>query len=175
MLEIIAFICLIGALVILYFLSAIDLREGLLPNELVAALAALGMVFNISTLYLYTNFVEMALGAFIGGGILYLIRGIANTIYKDDALGLGDVKLLTAAGLWLGPELVLVAMTLGAFAGFMHGIGIALRTRIKSKVSMDIKNLSLPAGPGFALGIVMAGVFKFWSFPVQFLHDFSPW
>lgn len=163
MLEIIALLCLAGALVILYILSVIDLRDRLLPNELVMGFMSLGLVFHLATLLHYNSFTDMALGAFIGGGILYLIRGTANAYYKGDTLGLGDVKLLGAAGIWLGPESILIAMTIGAFAGFLHGMAIALHTVGNAKVGMDLRKLSIPAGPGFAVGIVITGIMRFWN------------
>ncbi len=163
MLEIIALSCLAGTLIILYILSVIDLREGLLPNELVMGFMSLGLIFHLSTLFHYSGFTDMALGAFIGSGILYVIRGAANAYYKQDTLGLGDVKLLGAAGVWLGPEAILVAMTIGAFIGFLHGMAIVLRTVGNSKVGMDLKKLSIPAGPGFALGIVITAILQFWD------------
>ncbi len=125
--------------------------------------ATLGIVFHLSTYFIYESLTNIVLGAFIGGGILYAIRTVANAIYKDDTLGLGDVKLLVAAGLWLGPQSVLVAMTIGALCGLLHGLWIALYTKIKSKVSVNLSKLSIPAGPGFAIGIAIAGVLKFWT------------
>ncbi len=161
MLEIIALLSLIGSLIILYILSIIDLRDRLLPNELVMGFMCLGLIFHLSTLLHYISFIDMALGAVIGGGILFLIRSVANAFYKEDTLGLGDVKLLGAAGIWLGPEAILIAMTIGAFLGFLHGMMVALRTVSNSKVGMDLTKLAIPAGPGFALGIVMTGALHF--------------
>ncbi len=161
MLEIIALLSLIGSLLVLYILSVIDLRDRLLPNELVMGFMCLGLIFHLSTLMHYTGFTDMALGALIGGGILFLIRGVANAFYKEDTLGLGDIKLLGAAGIWLGPEAILIAMTIGAFLGFLHGMMVALRTVSNSKVGMDLTKLAIPAGPGFALGIVITGALYF--------------
>ena len=165
MLEIIAVLCLPGAIALLFILSVIDLRERLLPNKFVLAFAVLGVIFHACTSFHYVSIVEMGLGALIGGGILYLIRFFAIRFYGEDALGLGDVKLLTAAGLWLGPYFILIALTLGALLGILHGLGLALYSWRSSKVWPELHNLSLPAGPGFALGIVLTSVYKFSSIP----------
>ncbi len=167
MLEIIALLCLPGALTILLSLSIVDLRKGLLPDEQVMGLMALALVFHLSTLFKYASFEDMVFGGFIGGTILYVVRSVANAYYKEDTLGLGDVKLLGAAGIWLGPESVLVALITGAFAGLVHGLWIAFYTWRKSKVTIDLGRLSIPAGPGFAVGIVIAGIIKFWTFPLM--------
>lgn len=171
MLEIIALTCLIGAVVILYCLSVIDLKHGILPNELVLGFLALGFVFHITTLFYFAhgNMIDLVIGCVVGGGMLYLIRQGANYYYDDDALGLGDVKLLGAAGVWLGAEYVLIAMIAGSIAGFLHGGFLALRAKIHSNVNMNIGQISVPAGPGFAIGILVAAFFKLFYFPALFI------
>lgn len=165
MLEIIAILALIGALALLAVLSYIDLKDGLLPNELVLGLAACGLVFHLCTLFEFLSLQEMALGAFIGGGMLFFIRGIANYYYQEETLGLGDVKLLAAAGLWLGPEYVLIGLTAGALAGFFHGLAVALTTVKNAQVPMDLNRLSVPAGPGFAIGIIGTAIYMLRDLP----------
>ena len=165
MLEIIAVLCLAGALILLLLLSVIDLRDRLLPNELVLGFMVLGIVFHLCTLFSYLDMLNMAFGGLTGAGILYFIRAVAVRFYGEDALGLGDVKLLGAAGVWLGPYFILIALTLGAMAGIAHGLGMALKYLHQTKEMPDLTTLSLPAGPGFAVGIVLAGVIKFYSLP----------
>jgi leader peptidase (prepilin peptidase) / N-methyltransferase len=165
MLDIIALLCLAGALVLLYALSVIDLREGLLPNELVMGLAALGMIFHLCTTFSFMSAGQMLLGALAGGGLLYSIRAAANFYYAQDALGLGDVKLLGAAGLWLGPYYVMTALVLGACAGILHGLAVALWLWRKTGRMPALSTLSLPAGPGFAIGIVLTGLIAFRNLP----------
>jgi leader peptidase (prepilin peptidase)/N-methyltransferase len=161
MLEIIGLLCAGGALTLLFALSAIDLKHGLLPNELVLALACTGLVFHICFLFHYLALEDMALGAFIGGGILFLIRELANRAYNEDTLGLGDVKLMAAGGVWLGVEGVLIALTIGALAGFLHGLFVAVRAMIKARVRSDLSRFSIPAGPGFAFGMAVTALYLF--------------
>lgn len=163
MFEILALLALLCACALLLILSVIDLRQGLLPNEYVLALAVAGAAFHLSTAYHYLAPQDMALGAFIGGGFLYVIRGLAHKIYKQDALGLGDVKLMGAAGLWLGPYYILLALTAGATAGLLHGVLEAFVQKKKTGKIPALKTLSLPAGPGFAIGIALAGFIKFYE------------
>lgn len=141
------------------------MRERLLPNELVLAFAALGVVFHVCTLFHYLTIAQMGLGALIGGGILYVIRAAALRFYDEDALGLGDVKLLAAAGIWLGPYYILIALTIGAFMGILHGLGLALYYWRVSKVRPELLSMSLPAGPGFAAGILITAAIKFSALP----------
>lgn len=157
----VAFACLTGAVILLIVLSIIDLRTRLLPNVLVLPFAVLGVAFHITTNWAYLAPVNMALGALMGFGILYGIRFIANRIYKQDTLGLGDVKLMGAAGLWLGPDGILMALSLGAFCGMLHGLGVAFYQAAKTGEKINLNRLEVPAGPGFALGIILMGLYQY--------------
>ncbi len=161
MIEILALLSLMAALVLLGFLAVIDLKERLLPNVLVAPFAICGLVFHLSLSFDYLTPVDMAFGALIGGGILYAIRMIAIKFYGPDALGLGDVKLMGAAGIWLGPYTILIALTLGALAGLLHGLAVFAHTWFKKKIITNLNTLSIPAGPGFIVGIVAAAMIEF--------------
>lgn len=165
MLEFVTIVSVLGAVLLLGLLSRIDLKIGLLPNELVLGFAVLGLVFHVSTVFHFMEYTDMILGALVGGGILLIIRLAANWHYKDDTLGLGDVKLLGAAGIWLGPYYILIALTLGAMAGVVHGLALAFYLWTRTKIKMNLGKLSLPAGPGFAVGIVLAGCYAFWDLP----------
>ena len=146
-----------GALILLLCLCIIDLRVRLLPNVLVLPFAILGVLFHAVNDFEILTFKQIMIGAAVGYGFLYALRFAANAYYKQDSLGLGDVKLMGAAGLWLGAEGVLIALTVGAFAGLIHGVLYALVMAIKNKSAPNLKRLAIPAGPGFAVGILAAG------------------
>lgn len=167
-LEIFAFLCLIGAVGLLVTLSVIDLKIGLLPNIHNAVLAVFGMTFHALTSFMWLNPQDILVGALFGGGMLYAVRLVANHFYKRDTLGLGDVKLLAAAGIWLGPQGILLAITLGAFAGLIHGVGVIGYNRLNQgklvRSTGPLSEFSIPAGPGFAVGILCAGIYQYWPF-----------
>lgn len=165
MLEILSLLCVVIGLILLAVLSAIDLKIRLLPNELVAGFMACGLVFHTCLVFVFADITTMATGALLGAGTLYVIRAIANTLYGRDTLGLGDVKLMGAAGVWLGPYYILVALTTGALAGIVHGLSFALYIKSKSGQMPSLSTLSIPAGPGFAIGIIITGIVAFWHLP----------
>jgi leader peptidase (prepilin peptidase)/N-methyltransferase len=149
------------ALAVLAALTWIDLKSWILPDKLNLALAFLGLGFHASSEFSLLPPQEMFFGALLGGGLLYVIRFMGNRHYKQDTLGLGDVKLLAAAGVWLGMEGVVMAMTIGAFAGLLHGIGVGLARAIQTKSKPNFNRLMIPAGPGFCLGILLTALWKF--------------
>jgi leader peptidase (prepilin peptidase)/N-methyltransferase len=159
--HVLAALCLAGAVGLLAALSVIDLRVRLLPNRLVAPFALLGVAFHLLTGFAFLTPFSMLLGGALGFGLLWLVRRIANSIYKQDALGLGDVKLIGAAGLWLGIDLIMLAISLGAFFAALHGVGVALYEAAKTKTRPSFRRLQIPAGPGFAAGILVIGFIAF--------------
>lgn len=171
MTDITALLCIAIALGLLVALSVIDLKHWILPDELNFALGVCGVAFHVVTAYRFLEITDMLAGAAIGAGLLYAIRFFANRHYDRDTLGLGDVKLLGAAGLWLGFEGTTQAITIGAAAGLMHGIIYAAFLAIKTKSRFTLRNLSIPAGPGFAVGIVAAGYFMFHDYVEEVLYD----
>lgn len=89
--------------------SWIDYAERRVPNWLNASIAAMGF---------------MAQGYFFGwsglaAGMLGMLVGFATLIvpWLMNGMGAGDVKLMMAIGVWLGPWLTLVSFCAGAIVG----------------------------------------------------------
>lgn len=166
MLSWVAMACLCGGFGMLTLLSAVDLKTRLLPNEMVLGFATLGIVFHLTTLAKFVEPIDIFVGFSVGFASLYVLRAIANRFYKSDALGLGDVKLMGAGGIWLGSEGIMLAMALGALAGMIHGIGYALYESHVNGTKFNLSRLQIPAGPGFAVGIIIVAMYLF--------RDFNP-
>lgn len=171
MIEIFALLCIFLAIALLVLLAVIDFKTFLLPNIYVGPFAVLGIIFHIATDFYYLSLQGMMIGGAAGYGILYLIRMAGNKYYGQDSLGLGDVKLLGASGLWLGLEGVLFAMTIGAFAGLVHGLIYALYRKITTKEPFTITRLIIPAGPGFIVGILCIGGWMYQPFVIATIHS----
>lgn len=108
-------------------------------------------------------------GMAVGGGVLILIGRIGSALYGRDAMGFGDVKLLAAAGGFIGPGGALIALFLASFAASLAGLGnmlrffVLLRRRAAARgVSKPVRRhlavariagRYLPFGPYLGLGI----------------------
>lgn len=143
------------AILALFWMGWIDLKLWILPDELVLLLALVALPFHFAIDWLYGGWLLFICGAIVGAGALWSIRAIANHIYGFETLGLGDVKLMGAVGLWLGPEAVLMALSLGAFCGVLHAVIIAVRT------NTGLQGMMLPAGPGFIAGSLIIGIYTY--------------
>lgn len=155
MLTSISLIFIIVAFGLLVTLSLVDLKVRLLPNEMVLGFFTCGAIFHVATWFTYVSAIDAAMGAVAGFCSLYLVRTLANAIYKDDAMGLGDVKLVGAGGLWVGIDGIFLVIAIGAFAGVLHGLVEAFVLTRRERRRVHLSELSVPAGPGFALGIAL--------------------
>ena len=142
--------CMIAAVVVLIVLSVIDLRTRLLPNIWVTTFAGLGILFHWSAGGAYLGPAAVMLGGLAGFGTLFAIRAVANHLYKQDALGLGDVKLAAVVGASCGTSALAaapLAIAVAAIAAAATGL-LTRRTR-------------LPLGPslwaGWAVATAAAG------------------
>lgn len=167
MIDILLLLCFTCGVAVLGALSYIDIKTFLLPNKWVAAFAVLGFCFHVVSGFEALDLDQAAYGALGGFWTLYIIRAAGNWYYKQDSLGLGDVKLLCAGGLWLGVEGVFFAITIGAFAGLVHGVIYALYTALKNKQPVKMARLRIPAGPGFAVGIFSVIIWQYSDLLVQ--------
>jgi leader peptidase (prepilin peptidase)/N-methyltransferase len=116
-------------------------------------------------------------GMAVGGGVLLAIGWIGKLVFKRDAMGLGDVKLLSGAGGFIGPGGVVFALVLGSLVASVAGIGNILRflavSRARHRARGTGKSLShslrsariagryVPFGPYLALGIAV--VLLYWK------------
>ena len=133
----------------------IDFKIWILPNELIALFALTALPFHYGLDWVYGGWLFFLLGGLVGGIILLIIREAANRFYAMETMGLGDIKLMAAAGLWLGPQAILIALTVGAVCGIAHAAGLAL---IKKQ---SLQNMMLPAGPGFIAGIIIVTLWTY--------------
>ncbi len=99
----------------LTFVFVVDLEHRLIFDlsifPLLLALLALTGVFDRSRL------VGVGVGALLCGGVFLLFYGLGWLIYRQEALGFGDVKLALLVGAavgWAGLTLTLLAMSVGA-------------------------------------------------------------
>lgn len=138
-------------------LAWIDIREGIIPDWLNLAIA--GLAF--ARILLIADFLAAveAVGEGIAiGAVFWLLRRLYFAYRGIQGLGLGDVKFLAAAGIWVGvagiPMVLLVAtITALACAGVAQLSGRALTAQT-----------SLSFGPFLAGGLLLTSGFQQYGF-----------
>lgn len=126
-------------------LALIDLDTRRLPNVLVLPMYVVGAVLFTGAAAVSGQWQHLASAGvgLVGLGLCYLLLAVA----RPGAMGMGDVKLAGALGLflgWLGPD----TLAVGAIAGFLlgGGAGVVLLLRGAGRMS------SLAFGPWLLAG-----------------------
>lgn len=130
----------------------IDYRLQIIPNRLNLAMFEVGIV--IAFLYGISNVaitIDLLLGMLLGAGIFLAITVIGSLIYGKETLGLGDVKLMGALGLFFGwLNMILISVMAFLFAAVVS-IVILIAKRKKF-------NEYIPFGP-FIVAASMIPIF----------------
>jgi leader peptidase (prepilin peptidase)/N-methyltransferase len=142
-----------SASVALLFLASIllawvDLRRGLIPDWLNLAIACAGLARAAALDGLAAALIAGCEGITIGV-LAWSLRWLYFKLRNYQGLGLGDVKLLAASGVWVGiagvpVQLLIASLTALAAAGCLH---IAGRTMTRQT--------RLPFGPFLAFGLLV--------------------
>ena len=111
--------------------TVIDYKLQIIPNRLNLTMFEIGLIFSF--IYGMTNpaiTINMILGMLVGGGIFLGITFLGGLVYGKEAMGLGDVKLMGALGLYFGVANIIIISLVSFLIGAVLSI-ILLITRIK--------------------------------------------
>jgi prepilin signal peptidase PulO-like enzyme (type II secretory pathway) len=100
------------ALWILLQIGMADQKYMIIPDQFVIALAVTALGF----LPTQSEFLPLVLGALIGGGSFLLAGLIGKLVFRKEAVGFGDVKLLAALGLVTGTTGIIAILILTVFS-----------------------------------------------------------
>ncbi|MDP4180214.1 MAG: prepilin peptidase [Bacillota bacterium] len=146
---------LMSILIVVFF---IDLKHQIIPDGLVILGLAGGIALTVYNLFRpVAIFHDRAwwnpiVGMLAGSGFLFLVAIIGLLIYKEEAMGFGDVKLLAAIGGYLGWKMTLTALlTSIILSALVSVILMALKIR-------DRKD-HIPLGPFIVTGTYITLLF----------------
>jgi len=126
-------------------LSAIDLEAYRLPDALTLPLTALGLA--ATPLVLEVPLWWQAASALLGFALLAAVAFAYAKLRGRPGLGLGDAKLLAAAGAWLGAQALPSVLLLACGSAL---IGLMIRSWRTGALSATAR---IPFGPFLAFGI----------------------
>lgn len=145
---------------IMILISAIDIKQQIIPNRIVIFGLIIGGLFFILTLFiseislppfkmsreLFPGYWSIV-GFFSGGLLILTVAVVAKVVMKQDAMGGGDIKLAALMGMYLGPY-VGVAIFIGFLIGSIVTLPLLMIGIIKRKQPV-------PFGPFLAAGAVL--------------------
>lgn len=144
---------LLSALLVVTF---IDLKYQMIPDTISYSGIVLGVVLSLIYPFLHNtanklvSFRSSILGILTGGISIYTIGVLGKLIFRKEAMGGGDVKLLAMIGSFLGWQRVILVFFIAPVFGSI--VGIILKTRYK----VD----TIPYGPYLSLATLIV---VFWS------------
>jgi leader peptidase (prepilin peptidase) / N-methyltransferase len=106
-----------------------DAREYIIPNEFTWGGLALALVLSAAD-GLHAVLLAL-LGAAVGFALLWLVGVAGRWVFKEEAMGGGDIKMMAMVGAFLGWQGVLLTIFLGALAGTAIFLPLALVGRRK--------------------------------------------
>jgi len=132
----------------------VDLEHMIIPDRVTWGGMAAGLALSAAAPSLHHadgplgGLCAAAAGAALGFGLLWTVAGLGKLIFRKDAMGFGDVKLLGAIGAFLGWRATLFTLMGSSMAGSIVGLSLVLsgRGRMQSRI---------PYGPYLALAAVV--------------------
>ncbi len=147
--------------------SFVDLRLHIIPNEItytglilapIASLLCTGFHNLNSSLGYFDNsanqwidsFLASLIGIFVSGGLIFLCGVFGKLIFRKDAMGFGDVKLMGMIGGFLGWKIAVATFFLAPFFGLLFGL---------PRLILKRGNV-IPYGPFLSLAAFICLLFK---------------
>lgn len=147
-----AYAMFVTALVAIVF---IDIAHFIIPDELNAWLLFVGIIYGsyrivsgdpgawteVGGVHLPT----FAVGAVLGGAILWGIAFLGRVMFRKDAMGHGDIKMARGMGSLLAPGMLIVALALSVAFGALIGIALILASSRGQKAHEEQEEETEPA------------------------------
>ena len=128
--------------------TVIDFEFKIIADEISFMLIIVGIATSFFNLSLGETIWQRVLGSFLGflagGGSLFVIAYIGKLIFKQDAMGGGDIKIMAGIGAFVGWDKVLFAIFVASLFGSIVGIILIICKKIGRKQEM-------PFGPYLAI------------------------
>ena len=147
-----------GAMVFVYWLflaglilgTFIDFDHYILPDTVTIGGMIVGPVWSMTIPMMHDREIwwqgglMSLLGLAVGFGLLFAVSVLGEKVFKKEAMGFGDVKLLGAIGAFLGWKAVLFTIFVSSFLGSVVGLLLILSRNAKMQSR-------IPFGPYLSL------------------------
>ena len=103
-----------------------DARAYTIPDEFSLGGLAAGLLLSLAPGGITP--LQSALGAALGFGLLWVVAVMGEWVFKREAMGGGDIKMMAMVGAFLGPAGVPLTLFLGALLGTLVFLPISMKT-----------------------------------------------
>lgn len=120
----------------------VDFEHMIIPDSVTLGGIAAGLVFSFmipalhATANHWNGLMHSGIGAAAGFGGMFLIAELGARVFKKEAMGFGDVKLMGAIGAFLGWQAVIFTVLISSLFGSIIGITLiaAGRRQLQSQI-----------------------------------------
>ncbi len=112
---------------ILLGIAITDARHYLIPNEYTWGGLGIGLVLSLAGGL--DGLITSAVGAATGFGLLYFVAWAGEKAFKKEAMGGGDIKMMTMVGSFVGWQGVLITIFGGALLGTLIFVPLSFGNR----------------------------------------------
>lgn len=142
----------LAAVYALIILSVIDLELMIIPDRFSIGLIGLGLAFAWVNPHFTGLWWERTLTSLLGAGVgLFGVLALAllgYVLFRKEAMGGGDVKLMAGVGALLGWEGVITTVVIGSFIGLLFAVVFMIK---QGKGRAD----AIPFGPALSLAAII--------------------
>jgi len=129
---------------------AAGLLAGLLLPQLHVGTASYNTFRSLTGRAHLDGLIGSAVGAAAGGGLVLVFAALGAALFRKEALGFGDVKLMAMVGAFFGWKVAVMAFFFAPFFGLLYGLPLLVLS----------DEHVMPFGPFLSAGAVLALVFR---------------
>lgn len=150
--AVLAYFIFVSALLVIFF---IDIDFQIIPDGITLPGIPLALIFASTVLpdpfirQDLLGFRDAILGVLAGGGFFYLAAVLGKAVFKKDAMGGGDIKMMAMVGGMLGWKAVLLTTFTASLMGSLVGVSLIL---MKGREW----GARIPFGPYLAIGALIS-------------------
>ena len=120
-------------MMVLIIIFMTDFKEYIIPNSITYPMALIGLCLSIAQLNPFGTFqIDSLMGGIISGVLFFSLSKLFLILKKKEGLGMGDVKMISMLGFWLGLELIIMIIVLSSILGIIVGITLILIKKIEA-------------------------------------------
>lgn len=112
---------------ILLGIGVTDARHYIIPDEFTWGGLVLGLALSLGGGW--QGFLHAVIGAGTGFGILWLVAVVGKWVFKEEAMGGGDIKMMAMVGSFVGWKGVLLTIFSGALFGTLVFVPLSLKRK----------------------------------------------
>ena len=112
---------------ILLGIAVTDARHYLIPDEYTLGGLVLGLALSLRGGV--DGLIEAAIGAAVGFGVLYAVAVLGEKVFRKEAMGGGDIKMMAMVGAFVGWQGVLLTIFLGSLLGTLVFVPLQIKQK----------------------------------------------